>query len=113
MSAPKGIRTSNGQPVALGPELGRGGEGIVYQVEGHTNFAAKLYHRNSADDRREKISLMVQSKWHNAAANVAFPIDALLDSSGKFIGFTIRRIGGHKPIHSLYSPTSRKTDFPK
>jgi DNA-binding helix-hairpin-helix protein with protein kinase domain len=113
MPPPQSIRTLGGQPVALGPELGRGGEGIVYQVEGHTKLAAKLYHRDTADDRREKISVMVQSKWHDAAPNVAFPIDALLDASGRFIGFTMRRIGGHKPIHSLYSPTSRKTDFPK
>ena len=113
MSSLRNIRTSTGKQITLRSELGRGGEGIVYAVDGDANIAAKIYHQDKASERREKILSMVQANWHAQASNVAFPIEALFNSSNLFVGFTMPRVGGHKPIERLYSPTSRKTDFPK
>jgi DNA-binding helix-hairpin-helix protein with protein kinase domain len=33
----------SGAPVHLGKELGRGGEGAVYEINGRPDFVAKIY----------------------------------------------------------------------
>src|SRR5215204_6434964 len=106
-------RTSSGQIVRLASVLGKGGEGTVYAVEGDNTTAAKIYLPGLAKERREKIEAMVAAGWHRSAAFVAFPNASLFDQSRTFIGFTMRRVGGDKPIHQLYSPTGRKTSFPQ
>jgi DNA-binding helix-hairpin-helix protein with protein kinase domain len=112
MSSRRIFRTPTGRQLTIGKQLGKGGEGVVHEVDGEPSIAVKLYHPNIARERAEKITAMVAAQWHAAASNVAFPIETLFSPSGQFAGFTMRRVGGHKPIHSLYSPTSRKTEFP-
>jgi DNA-binding helix-hairpin-helix protein with protein kinase domain len=107
------VYSAAGHSILIGKELGKGGEGSVFAIEGHSQLAAKLYHKDKAADRAEKISAMTSARWHVAATNVAFPIEPLFDQTKHFLGFTMRRVGGHHPIHNLYSPTSRKTSFPK
>jgi DNA-binding helix-hairpin-helix protein with protein kinase domain len=34
-------------------------------------------------------------------------------NANQFVGFTMPLVPGNKPIHDLYSPTSRRTEFPK
>jgi DNA-binding helix-hairpin-helix protein with protein kinase domain len=113
MSVARLLRTQNGRQITLGPELGRGGEGTVYEVQGNSSIAAKIYHPDKAAERRQKIEAMVAAGWHNAGSTAAFPIDALFAKTNDFVGFTMARITGQRPIHDLYSPTSRKTSFPK
>src|SRR5262249_29786185 len=59
---------------------------------------------------RDKIGAMVAAAWSKSIQFVAFPIDVLYSASGSFVGFLMRRIGG-KPVHQLYSPSSRKLEF--
>ena len=106
------FKTHTGRPILLAGELGKGGEGIVYEVQGDTKVAAKLYHRDKANERREKIEAIVGAGWYKITPSVAFPIDSLYTTSDQFAGFTMACIAGNKPIHDLYSPTSRKTEFP-
>src|ERR1700682_5130523 len=101
MTRPHQIRASNGRQIELGKELGRGGEGNVYEVRGAADIAAKLYHQGYADSRAEKIIAMTSAKLHTNASNIAFPIDSLFDTRNQFVGFTMRRVGGHQPIHNL------------
>src|SRR5262245_59512745 len=108
----RSYRASSGKIVRLGQVLGQGGEGTVYSVDGDKQLAAKYYLPGLAKDRRDKIVAMVQAGWHKSANDVAFPIDILSDQTGTFSGFTMRRVGGDKPVHELYSPTGRKTSFP-
>lgn len=106
-------RTSSGNTVRLGPVLGGGGEGVAYDVEGRPDLAAKIYLPGKAAERRDKVISMAEAGWHASATVVAFPIEALFDQrSGTFEGFTMRKAGGHKPAHELYSPSSRKVEFP-
>lgn len=106
-------RTSTGRTVQLGAILGRGGEGIVKAVQGDQNLAAKIYHASVAAERRDKVLAMVDAGWHASARFVAYPMQALFEPrSGNFAGFTMRKVGGHKAVHQLYSPTGRKTAFP-
>lgn len=112
MSAPFLVFSSNGQSITLGNEMGRGGEGVVYEIQGASDIAAKIYHHDRAIARAAKITAMTSAGLHTAAPNVAFPINPLFDKGRRFVGFTMRRVGGHQPVHNLYSPTSRKTTFP-
>jgi hypothetical protein len=68
---------------------------------------------NKAQSRREKVSAMASAQWYKTNPFVAFPIDALFSPSGAFVGFAMKKVGGHKPIHMLYSPASRKLQFHK
>src|SRR6185312_289430 len=108
----RNFTTHEGRPIAIGPQLGKGGEGIVYEVQGDAKLAAKIYHRDKANERREKIEAIVGAEWYKVTPSVAFPVDSLYTPSKQFVGFTMARIAGNKPIHDLYSPTSRKTEFP-
>jgi DNA-binding helix-hairpin-helix protein with protein kinase domain len=40
-----------------------------------------------------------------------FRLILIFAPNGQFVGFIMRKVGGHKPVHHLYSPASRKTDF--
>src|SRR6266705_2807025 len=111
MALPTTVRTSRGQTVRVGKQLGRGGEGIVCEAADQRDIAIKLFWPNKAADRRDKISAMVSAGWHQSNSFVAFPIDALYAPNGTFVGFVMRKIGGHKPVHLLYSPASRKQEF--
>lgn len=104
--------TSLGQPIRLGKQLGQGGEGTVFSVEGNSSLAAKIYKPTLAASRFGKIKAMVAGGWHKSVVEVAFPIDTLFDSGGAFAGFTMRLVGGRKPVHEAYSPQSQKQHFP-
>ena len=80
MSLPRQLRTQTGRSIVLANELGKGGEGVVYEVHGNDHVAAKIYHRDKAADRSEKIEAIVGAEWHKVSGSVAFPIDALLCS---------------------------------
>jgi DNA-binding helix-hairpin-helix protein with protein kinase domain len=105
------LHTATGQTIVVGKQLGKGGEGAVFAVEGHSGLAAKIYHEDKRASRANKIAAMTSARLHAAAANVAFPIDLLLDHHDEFIGFIMRRVSGHHAIHNLYSPTSRRMAF--
>ena len=50
----------------MGPELGRGGEGSVYEVDGEPTLVAKVYHKTPLpDDHVAKLEAMV-SCWTSA-----------------------------------------------
>jgi len=111
MTQPSAVLTSLGRTLRLGKQIGSGGEGIVYEVANQPDIAAKLYLSGKAAHRREKVTAMVAAGWHQSVAVVAFPHEVLFTPTGEFIGFAMRRVGGHKPIHQLYSPASRRNEF--
>jgi hypothetical protein len=97
----------------LKKQIGKGGEGAVYEVTEATDIAIKLYWPDKAQSRRAKISAMASAQWYKTAPFVAFPIDALFSPTGAFVGYVMKKVTGSKPVHMLYSPASRMTDFPK
>jgi DNA-binding helix-hairpin-helix protein with protein kinase domain len=111
MSVPKDIVDFQRRPVSLLKLLGRGGEGAVYEIVGDPTKAAKIYLPEKALIRREKILAMVQAQLHKGASTVAYLISPLFRSDGAFAGFTMERVAGRKPIHELYSPSSRRNQF--
>jgi len=108
---PAVLKGSRGEQVRLGRQIGKGGEGVVFEAQDRNEVAVKLYWPNKAADRRDKVGAMVAAAWSKSNSFVAYPIEALYTPAGAFAGFTMRRAGGHKPVHLLYSPSSRKLEF--
>jgi len=96
----------------LGKELGRGGEGSVYEIVGRPEVVAKLYHKSMGNERAEKIEIMASMRTEGLTALTAWPLELLRNNGGTPCGFSMPRVSGHKDIHTLYSPRSRKTEFP-
>lgn len=99
--------------IQLGQELGRGGEGTVYRIEGRMSEVAKLY--GSPPDQRKVQKLLAMAESGNPAILriAAWPIDLLVDDKGVTRGFIMPRITAHRDIHELYSPKSRSDAFPE
>jgi len=105
------VRSTSGILV-LGKELGRGGEGSVYEIVGQPEVVAKLYHKPIGDERAEKIEVMASMRTEGLTALTAWPLELLRNTGGAPCGFSMPRVSGHKDIHNLYSPRSRKIEFP-
>ena len=105
--------------VRLGPELGRGGEGTVFAVEGQQDRVAKIYSSalDPSKSLRKASKLVVMAEL--AKANplllkvAAWPIDVLIDSKGVRRGFIMPRVNARGAIHELYNPKSRAETFPE
>ena len=110
---PSTVTTSLGQTLHLAKQIGKGGEGAVFETREHVDIAVKLYWPKNAAARKEKVAAMATAGWAKVNPIVAFPIDVLFGPNGSFAGYVMKKIGGHKPIHLLYSPTSRKVEFQK
>jgi DNA-binding helix-hairpin-helix protein with protein kinase domain len=103
--------SSLGQPISLGRELGRGGEGSVYEVS--PNVVAKIYHHSLEDRRQEKLLAMIQGSNDQLQKISAWPIDVIRkQNSTDVCGFLMPNIQGYAPIHRLYNPGERKRHFP-
>lgn len=112
MSRLKSIFDQQRKPIPLGKLLGRGGEGAVFEIVGQPDLVAKIYHPDKARERQQKIAAMVASGIQTKVSNAAFPLSPLYEGTGTFAGFTMHRIGKQKPVHQLYSPASRRNEFP-
>jgi DNA-binding helix-hairpin-helix protein with protein kinase domain len=110
---PTVVQTQAGRVFHLTKEIGRGGEGAVYETRDQNDIALKIYFPTKAQSRRDKVSAMASAHWYKNHPFVAFPIDVLFSPNGAFVGFAMKKIGGHKPVHMLYSPANRKIKFHK
>ncbi|MBQ3108716.1 MAG: hypothetical protein IJC67_03780 [Clostridia bacterium] len=103
----------NGKVYELGKRLGHGGEGDVYEVNGHPDLVAKIYKSTkfaaspegfvtSRDYMREKIETMLDQPVtvsRSGAIDVAWPKDILLDGSGDFVGYTMPYVRDKYPLY--------------
>ena len=101
-----------GTRLGLGAELGRGGEGVVYDLPG-TALAAKIYHRPAEPAKADKLEAMVRLRAPALSKFSAWPERRILDPTGKQTwGIVLPKVLGHHAIHELYSPADRKIEFP-
>ncbi len=99
--------------ICLGQEeLGRGGEGRVFPIEGQKDRVAKIY--SSPLDYRKAWKLLVMAlAARPSLLNIAaWPLDVLIDSKGTPRGFIMPRVDAHWYVHELYTPKSRSEAFP-
>lgn len=101
---------SESNPISLGEQIGKGGEGSVYTIANSASYVAKIYHQAITSDKEDKIQAMVVNKL-DLAEFTAWPISAL-KSRNRVVGFLMSRISGYRELHELYGPAHRKKYFP-
>ncbi|MEJ8306123.1 helix-hairpin-helix domain-containing protein [Saccharibacillus sacchari] len=106
------IVNGSGVEVRFGRELGRGGEGSVYEIEGRSDLVAKLYHKPLSKEKQDKIEAMVRLKTERLLRFTVWPVDVMRDASRRVVGFLMPCLSGQE-IHKLYGPKTRLTEFPQ
>ena len=104
---------AEGRTVPLGNQLGSGGEGAVYEVAGKPGLAAKIYLPEKAAERADKVPAMIGMRTERLSALAAWPVATLFDGRGKFAGFLMPKLAGHRPVFQVYGPKLRLKQFPK
>jgi DNA-binding helix-hairpin-helix protein with protein kinase domain len=111
-TATRGIVDQRGQVVRLGPLLGKGGEGAVYEVAGDASRVAKLY-LNPLAVNTDKLQAMVALSNPSLSKISAWPERTLHASTGAPpIGFVMPRASG-LVLEELLGPGARKLLFPE
>lgn len=108
------------QTITTGAEIGRGGEGVVYQVVGRSDLVAKIYHPAQRTHlRHAKVTAMlVQPPQDGCRAltpphvSLAWPTDLLFEG-GDFAGFLMPRIERSPTIVALFNPLLRRQRYPQ
>lgn len=93
-------------------ELGKGGEGAVYELRSHNGLVLKKYNEILTSDKIAKLKLMVSMRTPAIETYAAWPVDVVRDSTGFFCGFVMKKLSGYLPLHMVFSPMDRKKMFP-
>lgn len=108
---------TEGKPILLGGELGRGGEATVYASKASSQ-AVKIYHKPSAEKTR-KLELMisrppVDPTKKASHVSIAWPTGLVKNEVGEVVGFTMPLVNTTKaiPLHQLYNPKARRRRAP-
>ena len=105
--------SNTGKKIRIAEQLGRGGEGAVYAVDGSGDYVAKIYSVPPDKEKTLKLVRMSQVGTPSILKIAAWPIDLLLDSEKQVRGFIMPRVLARRDIHELYSPKSRAERFPE
>jgi len=103
---------SNNETYIAGRELGRGGEGCVYELTGHTSQVLKIYNEPPDSKLYEKLQLMTSMRTPALEAFAAWPADVVKDEAGVPAGFIMKKLTGYTALHHAFSPMDRKRLFP-
>lgn len=111
------VYTSTHEPLNLGDELGRGGEGIVYHVEERPDILAKVYSPIPRAGYEQKLEWMrgnppEDPTCNQGHASLAWPLDLLYDADGEFIGYTMPWVKDAVPILDVFNPRLRHVTYP-
>jgi DNA-binding helix-hairpin-helix protein with protein kinase domain len=107
------LHDETGRAVVLGKELGRGGEGSVFESSSlGRDSVAKVYHAALPEDKQDKLRAMARIGSTYLHQISAWPTKVLTQAGGVVAGFVMAKIEGFEPIHNLSSPASRKQIFP-
>ena len=103
-----------GRPLQLGPQLGSGGEGAVFELRDRSDLVAKLYHKRLEPEKAAKIAHMAKAANERLLKLTAWPTEPIYAGSGArpVVGFTMPKITGHKEAFNLHSPKLRLREFP-
>jgi len=104
----------NGNKITTGKIIGRGGEGIVFEIlSSNQPVIAKIYHKPLDTQKQEKLLSMVHGCNDDLKKISAWPINLLYrEKNGPICGFIMPKISDSEPIHKLYGPAQRKILFP-
>lgn len=108
--------TGTGKTIEIGRELGKGGEGSVYEVTANHHWVAKLYNAHHQPDapKQAKLRFMATTADNELLSYAAWPQETLhKTANGPVVGFLMPKVSGRAPIHMLYSPAHRRQDYPQ
>ncbi len=116
---------SQSEAIQLGRRVGIGGEGTVYEILGHSDLVAKIYHKAPPPEKAEKLIALSRLGADRLFKLSAWPVDVLRDqalpadggvsdggANDNIIGFVMKKIGEAEEVHALHSPKSRLQKFP-
>jgi DNA-binding helix-hairpin-helix protein with protein kinase domain len=110
----KTLVTDKGALIQVGRELGKGGEGSVFEVPALPGQVAKLYHQQPDTKKQTKLRFMASTADKQLLSYVAWPQETLhLSPGGPVLGFLMQQVLGRDPVHMVYSPAHRRQDRPK
>jgi len=103
-----------GRPIELGPKLGAGGEGAVYQVANAADRVVKIYHKPPSPEQMQKLRAMTQTANEKLLTLSTWPISLVTVNVGPPVGFIMPKLRpNYKEVLQLYSPANRKKSFPQ
>lgn len=104
--------TSTGAIIQLGKELGKGGEGTVFELPCLTDQVAKIYHQLPDAKKQAKIADMAATTHAQLLKYAAWPQETLhKGKDGALVGFLMPKIALRDPVHMLYSPAHRRQEY--
>lgn len=110
----KSLYTASGAPIQIGRELGKGGEGSVFEIARLDGQVAKLYHRAPDALKQAKLEFMVAVADSKLVQYAAWPQETLHAArGGPAVGFLMPKVSGREPVHMVYSPAHRRQERPK
>ncbi len=113
MAASPRVLDGKGSAVALGTEIGRGGEGAVYEILGRADSVAKVYLNPPNAAHQAKLAAMTGMAAPGLLKLAAWPTSTLHGPSGSVTGFVMPKVAGHNPVFKLYGPKLRLREFPQ
>ena len=101
MSRPDTVTSIHGNRYRLGREIGRGGQGAVFAVEGERMAVKLLRNRSSRARERLRDQLAMVGRLPLDGLSIARPIEQLRDPH---IGYVMELFTGMAPLRSLLRP---------
>lgn len=105
--------------VVLGARIGKGKEGVVYEVAGRGNKVVKIFPQKfRTKHRRDKVTMLVDRDLRSPG--ICFPEARVLNDQGEFVGYLMRTaVGGkvlsemitNRPLFKRTYPDWRKDDL--
>lgn len=105
--------SGDGSALRIGEELGRGGEGAVFEIQNRPNKVAKIYLAAIDQQKSQKLQVMVSQSTQELTRLAAWPLDIVFDQKQRVAGLVMNKISGFHPVHELYTPKSRLQEFPR
>ncbi len=110
------LRAASGATLDLGPEIARGGEAAIHELQGRPGELAKVY-LTARPEMREKLEHMRARPPDDPArdfghASIAWPRELLFDGKGALAGYAMPRIRDALPILEVFNPRRRERLLP-